>query len=196
MPFRAVPSRAEETLEGVSAQRLAESNALAKVNGAILPDEILERAFVLGTDTVVTVDGRVMGKASTAQEAAEMLAALSGRTHQVVSGVALRRGFFHAAARGQDSACAGRKESGAGETRLANAVTDVSFVRLSERDIEAYIESEEWKGKAGSYAIQGLAGLYVSEVRGEYSNVVGLPLCLLASMFRDLGFDLARRTWL
>ncbi len=78
---------------------------------------------------------------------------------------------------------------------MASAVTDVTFLPLEQAEIDAYVASGEWKGKAGAYAIQGLAGLFVSEVRGEYSNVVGLPLCLLARMFREVGFDLVRRAW-
>ena len=73
------------------------------------------------------------------------------------------------------------------------AITDVTFLPLDEADIDAYVASGEWKGKAGAYAIQGLAGLLVSRVEGEYSNVVGLPLCLLAGMFRDLGFDILEK---
>ena len=83
-----------------------------------------------------------------------------------------------------------------GDMRVAVATTDVTFRRLSAGEVEAYVDSGEWKGKAGGYAIQGLAAFFVSEVRGEYSNVVGLPLCLLGEMFREQGFDLAQRTWL
>lgn len=184
VPFTVVPSAAEEVPEGGPASVLAERNALAKVRDAVLPADVTSGAFVLGTDTLVTVDDRVMGKPTSAHEAAQMLAQLSGRTHQVVSGVALRR-------------IVGRGGSvAAGEARVASAVTDVTFLLLRQADIDAYIASAEWKGKAGAYAIQGLAGSYVSEVRGEYSNVVGLPLCLLARMLREAGFDLLRRVWL
>ncbi len=75
-------------------------------------------------------------------------------------------------------------------------LTDVTFLELDEARVDAYIASGEWTDKAGAYGVQGLAGMFVSEVRGEYSNVVGLPLCLLASLFREAGFDLLRRQWL
>jgi septum formation protein len=189
VPFTVVPSAAEEVAEGGPASVLAEKNALAKVRGAVLPANVASGVFVLGTDTLVTVDDRVMGKPTSAQEAAEMLARLSGRTHQVVSGVALAR-----TARPPKTTERGGTAA-VGETRVALAVTDVTFMHLELEDIEAYVASAEWKGKAGGYAIQGLAGSYVSEVRGEYSNVVGLPLCLLTRMFREAGFDLVRRAW-
>ncbi len=143
-------------------------------------------AFVLATDTVVTVGDRVMGKASSEEEAAAMLAALSGRTHHVVSGVALARTGGSAGVEGPPFS----------KVEVASAVTDVTFMALAETDIAAYVASGEWRGKAGAYAIQGLAGLYVAEIKGEYSNVVGLPLSLVGRMFREQGFDLVRRTWL
>jgi septum formation protein len=190
VPFKVAQSEVEEVLAGGSPCAVAEANALAKLRGAFLPEGAQEGAFVLATDTIVTVGNRVLGKASTEEEAASMLALLSGRTHQVVSGVALTR-------------TGGRAAPGAGaptqprfpEARVASAVTEVMFVPLQNADIDAYIASGEWKGKAGAYAIQGLAGLYSSGIRGEYSNVVGLPLGLVARMFREFGFDLVRRTW-
>lgn len=184
VPFTVAPSQAEECLTGGDAVSLAEANAIAKVKGASLPAGLRGGAFVLGTDTLVTAGGVVMGKPASAGEAAAMLAALSGRMHQVVSGVALAR-----TAGGADSA------PEIAEMRVASAVTDVVFLPLEAEQIEAYVASGEWKGKAGAYAIQGSAGLFVSEVRGEYSNVVGLPLCLLARLFREWGFDLVRREW-
>ena len=183
VPFTVVTSRAEERLTGGDAVSLAEANAVAKVQGASLPAGLEAGAFVLGTDTLVTVDGAVLGKPASAEEAVAMLAALSGRTHQVVSGVALAR---------TAAPDAGRQFA---EFRVASAVTEVTFLALEAAQIEAYVASEEWKGKAGAYAVQGSAGLFVSAVRGEYSNVVGLPLCLLARLFRESGFDLVCREW-
>jgi len=184
VPFTVVPSEAEEAATGGAAAALAEKNALAKVRGALLPAGLEPGAFILGTDTLVTLDGRVMGKPGSADEAAGMLACLSGRTHQVVSGVALARSESRS------------PSEGTARTRVSTATTEVTFRPLEPAQVAAYLASGEWKGKAGAYAVQGLAALFVSEIRGEYSNVVGLPLCLLAAMFRDLGFDLLRRCWL
>lgn len=183
IPFTAALSEAEEESEGGPPQEIAERNALAKIGAVGLATDLPPGAFILGTDTLVVVDDRVMGKPQSAADAASMVAALAGRTHRVVSGVALRRSGF---ADGPD---------GFGETRVGHAWTDVTFLPLSEDDVDAYVASGEWKGKAGGYAVQGLAALFVAEVRGEYSNVVGLPLCLLARMFRELGFDLLGRCW-
>ncbi len=184
IPFTVVLSEAEEVVSGEPAAELAEANALAKVKRARMPVEPEAGTFVLGTDTLVTIDGVVMGKPASAGEAAAMLEALSGRTHQVVSGVALQR-----------IGGAGRTVA-ADRVEVASAVTDVTFSRLDRGQVESYIASGEWKGKAGGYAVQGLAALFVTEVKGEYSNVVGLPLCLLGRLFRRLGFDLVQRTWL
>lgn len=184
VPFRVVVSNAEEALEGAEAQVLAERNALAKVRAAVLPEDVSQGAFILGTDTVVTLDGRTLGKAASAGEAADMLRLLSGRDHEVVSGVALVRGI-----EGLDA------HAGGDSLQVANAVTQVTFGPLDDQDIAAYVASGEWRGKAGAYAVQGLAAMFVTGIRGEYSNVVGLPLCLLARLCRRLGFDLLRRSW-
>ncbi|OFW59681.1 MAG: septum formation protein Maf [Actinobacteria bacterium RBG_16_64_13] len=184
VPFTVVPSAAVEEASGGSATALAERNALAKVAGACLPEGSSPGTFVLGTDTLVTIDQVVMGKPTSADEAAQMLTELSGRTHQVVSGVALAR------------TAGGRSVGGGEQIQVASAVTDVTFLSLHRAQIDAYVVSGEWRGKAGAYAVQGLAGLFVNELRGEYSNVVGLPLCLLTRLFAESGFDLVRRTWL
>ena len=188
VPFVVVPSQAEETLAGAPAAALAESNALAKAREAVLPSGLQPGAYILGTDTLVTIDGRVMGKPSSAEEAAAMLASLSGRTHQVVSGVALIR-------TATDGAYPVGGGPGGERAVTGCASTDVTFVELEPCQMSAYVDSGEWRGKAGGYAVQGLAGLFVSEIRGEYSNVVGLPLCLLARLFRESGFDLVARQW-
>lgn len=175
IPYEVVSAVVDEALSGDTAAALAESNALAKAGAAELPAGAPAGSFVLGTDTLVTVNGKVLGKPGSSAAAGEMLRALAGRTHEVVSGVALVRT--------------------AGETRVAHAVTSVTFLPLDDSRITSYVASGEWVGKAGGYAVQGLAGLFVSGIKGEYSNVVGLPLCLLARLFREAGFDLLERRW-
>jgi septum formation protein len=193
VPYEVVSTSAEESLESESAADLAAANAVAKVRQAALPPGDLAGVFVLGTDTLVTLAGRVMGKPASRAEAAAMIAALSGHTHQVISGVALRRiGEENAAF---PAAVAGDRGVG-GQLHVATATTDVTFLRLNKVQIDAYIALGEWTDKAGAYGIQGLAGTFVCEIRGEYSNVVGLPLCLLAHLFREAGFDLLRRQWI
>jgi nucleoside triphosphate pyrophosphatase len=184
VPYEVVSTQAEEIVEGDSAAVLAEANAVEKVHRAFLPAGDIGNAFVLGTDTLVTLEGKVMGKPASAAEAGAMIRALSGATHQVVSGVALLR------------VCADRRPESRGRIISATASTDVTFVFLRESQIEAYIASGEWADKAGAYGVQGLAGTFVAGVCGEYSNVVGLPLCLLSGLFRQRGFDLLLRQWL
>ena len=175
-----VHSDAQEA-SGGRAKALAEANALAKVEAARIPAEAQPGAFVLGTDTVVSLGRHIMGKPESAAEAARMLTALAGRTHRVVSGVALAR--------------LGAGCTVLGEALVSSACTRVSFARLDETQIDGYVRSGEWKGKAGGYAVQGIAALFVVGLRGEYSNVVGLPLQLLYRLFRESGFDLLRREW-
>ena len=187
VPYEVVDATADEATEGDNAAAMAAANAVAKMHHAALPGDAGPGSFVLGTDTLVTLGGRVMGKPSSRAEAAAMIAGLSGRTHQVVSGVALRR---------IGGAGEGPGRGAAEQLHVATATTDVTFLSLDAVQIEAYIASGEWTDKAGAYGVQGLAGMFVSEVRGEYSNVVGLPLCLLAHLFREAGFDLLRRQWI
>jgi septum formation protein len=125
-------------------------------------------AFVLGADTVVACGRRVLPKAEEESEARSCLALLSGRRHRVMGGVALIDP-------------AGRLVS-----RLV--VTAVTFKRLEPAEIDAYLASGEWLGKAGGYAIQGLAALYVRQIVGSYSNVVGLPLFETAALLKGLGY--------
>jgi septum formation protein len=184
IPFTVATSAARELLSGAPVTVLAETNALAKIQRARLSDSVKRGAFVLGTDTLVSVGRRIMGKPSSAQEAAEMLATLSARTHRVVSGVAVGR--------------TGGARAGVGleQVRVASAVTMVTFAALDRSQIAAYVAAGEWADKAGAYALQGLAALFVTRLQGEYSNVVGLPLSLLYGLMRESGFDLLGRKWL
>jgi septum formation protein len=115
-------------------------------------------ALTLGVDTTVHLDGRLYGKASDRGDARAMLGELASRTHRVVSGLCLL---------------------GDGFVVVDHATTEVTFRPLSAAEIEAYLDSEEWGGRAGSYAIQGLGARLVARVDGDYLNVVGLPAALL-----------------
>lgn len=132
-------------------QRLAETKALQVAHSH--PGH-----WVIGADTVVVVEGRVMGKPASVAEARDMLRRLSGATHQVYTGFCICRKA--AAARFQDMVC-----------------TDVTFKDLTAREIEWYIHSGEPFDKAGAYAIQGIGTFLVRRINGSYSNVVGLPVC-------------------
>jgi septum formation protein len=118
---------------------------------------------VLAADTTVTIDGQILGKAADDREAAEMLRLLSGRVHQVITAFAL---------------------TGAPTRTVA---TDVEMIELDDATIAAYVASGEWRGKAGAYAIQGIAAAFVVGVRGSVTNVIGLPLVEVLAALRDAG---------
>ncbi len=122
-------------------------------------------AFVIGCDTDVVLEGRVLGKAADAAAAAGHLRALSGRTHEVLSGVCVIRGD---------------------RANTARELTTVSFRELSASEIDAYVDSDEWEGRAGGYAVQGLGSTMVDGIDGDLSNVIGLPLPLVSTMLADL----------
>jgi septum formation protein len=129
--------------------------------------------YVLSADTVVAVGRRILPKAEVEAEARACLALLSGRTHDVLTAVAVL-------------APDGREASRLVESR-------VTFKRLAHQEVEGYVASGEWKGKAGGYAIQGIAGSFVSEITGSYSAIVGLPLYESVSLLEGLGYPVARR---
>ena len=124
---------------------------------------------VLGADTAVVLDGEVFGKPADEADALRMLARLSGRRHQVMTGVAVHRN---------------------GTTRSAISVTDVRFREISPDEALDYWQSGEPRGKAGAYAIQGLGGAFVESIAGSYTGVVGLPVLETAELLRSAGFEL------
>lgn len=127
-------------------------------------------AILVGADTVVVAGGEVLGKPESEEDAARMLRLLSGRVHEVRTGLALLR----------------RPDPA---ERIFEESTRVTFAPLSEKDIAAYIASGEPFDKAGGYAIQGLAGRYVTRIEGCYFNVVGLPLARLWTVLREVGWN-------
>jgi septum formation protein len=134
----------------------------ARAVAACMPD-----ATVLAADTCVVVDGLILGKPSDPDDAARMLRMLSGRTHEVLTGVAV---------------------IGPAGTRVESSSSHVVFAPLSDGEIAWYVASGEPGDKAGAYAIQGLASRFVEEVDGSYSNVVGLPVALVYRLLREQGF--------
>ncbi len=152
IPFDVVAPRYEETEEDPVA------HALGKARSVL--GEADDRP-VLGCDTEVICAGRVYGKAESAADAEEMLESLSGKTHEVVSGLALITPAWE---------------------ELHREVTRVAFRQLTPRDLAHYVASGEWEGRAGAYAIQGLGGGLVERIEGDYLNVVGLPGALLVRL--------------
>jgi septum formation protein len=151
------------------ANRLARAKAEAALDMVRL-DEELKGSYVLAADTVVAVGRRILPKAELLDEAAQCLRLLSGRNHRVHTAVCLVT----------------PKES----FRQRLVETRVRFKRLSDQDIEAYLASGEWRGKAGGYAAQGIAGTFIVKVVGSYTNVVGLPLYETMGMLDGEGFPI------
>ena len=169
MPFRAIDVDVEE-LDAGPPQDVARENALRKARaGAALA----RGDAVLGVDTVVALEGRIWGKPADEAAARITLEALSGRTHDVVSGVAVVRD---------------------GEPATAIEVTRVTFHALDAALVDWYLASGEWRGRAGGYAIQGRGGVLVQGLEGDYLNVVGLPVGRLAELFGGFAAFLANRT--
>ncbi len=151
------------------ANRLARAKAQAALASVRISEE-LRGSYILAADTVVAVGRRIMPKADTLEDAAACLRLLSGRNHRVYTGICLVT----------------PKE--AFRQRLVE--TRVRFKRLSNEDLEAYLASGEWRGKAGGYAVQGLAGTFVVKMVGSYTNVVGLPLYETIALIGGEGFDI------
>jgi septum formation protein len=123
------------------------------------------QAIVLGADTTVVVDGQMLGKPADDRDAAAMLGRLSGRRHEVMTGVSLRQGAYEV----------GRVE-----------ISGVYFSRLSDADVAWYVASGEGRDKAGAYAIQGLASRFIPRIEGSYSNVVGLPVACVYELITEI----------
>ena len=127
--------------------------------------------LVLCADTTVALGRRILGKPEDEKEAAEFLLALSGRRHRVITAVALRRG---------------------GHIWQRDVVTTVQMKRLSDLELNAYLHSGEWQGKAGAYGIQGLAGSFIPWINGSFTGVVGLPLSETANLLQAAGYPVYR----
>lgn len=163
-PDQVAPADVDETpLKGELPRRLASRLAAAKAEAAAG-----SAAYVLAADTVVAVGRRTLPKAETEDEARRCLELLSGRSHAVLTGVAV-------------IAPNGRRASRLVETK-------VRFKRLTAEEVDDYLRSGEWKGKAGGYGVQGRAGVFVLSLQGSYPAVVGLPLYETAALLRGLGF--------
>ena len=161
---------------------IAQENALRKARAAHRPGV---NEAVLGCDTLVALGGVVYGKPSDENAARATLDALSGATHEVLSGLALLLGQG-AAAEGPEPQ-AGRSGSAAeGAPRIAIARTAVTFRVLGEGLLDWYLATEEWRGRAGGYAIQGAGAALVRSVEGDYENIVGLPLATLLDLYPEL----------
>lgn len=155
--FEVIESKADENVDIREPEALVEE--LAKRKAQAVADLLYKDALVIGADTVVALEGEILGKPKNEADAFRMLKQLQGRTHQVYTGVALIR----------------REKDGQQVISFAER-TDVTMYPMSEEEIYAYIATKEPMDKAGAYGIQGRAAVYVKEISGDYNNVVGLPI--------------------
>ncbi len=162
LPFVVRASDIDETMDPLAAPevevaRVARCKALATQR---MPEDV-----VIAADTIVVCDHQVLGKPHTQEEARAMLGLLSGRAHQVMTGVAVLKG---------------EKEC------IFTEITDVYFRPLSDEEIRRYVASGEPMDKAGSYGIQGGAAIFCEKIAGDYYNVVGLPICRLGQVLKEI----------
>lgn len=169
VPFTVRASEAEELEQGEDPAAVAVENALRKARAVQRPDR---REAVIGCDTIVVLDGIIYGKPPDAATARQTLRALGGRTHEVISGLALLL------------------PEGEGSQqvlqRTAVARTMVTFRPIDEELLEWYVGTEEWQGRSGGYAIQGAGAALALAVEGEEENVVGLPLATLREIYPEI----------
>ena len=160
------PEIDETALSGLPARQLVEALSREKALWAARQED--PEAIVIGSDTVVVRDGEILGKPASPAQAEEMLASLSGRSHEVCTGITV---------------CQGDRVVSQVE------VTQVTFRHLTPQEIARYVRTGEPMDKAGAYGIQGLGALLVEGIQGDYSAVVGLPVCRLGRMLLDFGVD-------
>jgi len=169
IPFRVMPSDIDEEdlkLPGKPWEK-AEKLALAKAENVAVK---VKNGLVLGADTIVVLDNVIFGKPKDCHEAYNMLKSLSGKYHEVITGVAI-------------------VNAGNGHYKTAHEKTKVFFISADDTDIYAYINTGESEGKAGAYAIQGKGALFVEKIEGCYTNVVGLPLVLINNLLKEFVVD-------
>ena len=163
LPFACMPMETDESLE--QGDTLEEKIRLLSERKACARLDVNPDAVVIGSDTIVTLDNEILGKPADREDAKRMLRELSGRTHRVITGVCI--------------VSAKRKYSDV-------SVSEVTFAKLSEDEIDAYAASGECDDKAGAYGIQGLGGRFISHISGDYYAIMGLPLNLVYEELRNI----------
>ncbi len=171
VPFDVIPGSVEEE---VSAEEKPSSYVLRlAVQKALAVGKSQDHGVVIGADTIVLLDGRILGKPKDEAEAKEMLRALSGREHIVITGIGLADIDNHRTWSGEEQ-------------------TVVYFRPLTDEEIDTYVATGEPLDKAGAYGIQGKGGFFIRRIEGDYFNVVGLPVCLLYELLQETGIDLLK----
>ncbi|MBQ0161748.1 MAG: septum formation protein Maf [Treponema sp.] len=172
IPFQVImPNINENNTSAKSPVELTETLARSKVLAVVHslpPKQVIP--WVLGADTVISLNGKIYGKPEDQDEAYEMLKSLQGKTHTVCTSIALYNGT---------------KKT----TVTKTSVTKVTFAPMSQHEIEAYLETGDWHGAAGGYRIQGMASCFISKIEGTQSGVVGLPIFELYDILKSQGYS-------
>ena len=156
IPFEVRVSHVEEKIKDTHPEAVVESLAEQKAEAVF--KETDKEALVIGADTIVVLDGRILGKPKSEEEAVEMLSALAGRSHEVYTGV-----------------CFLYRQNGEEKKKVFHEETKVTFYPMTKQETEAYVSTKDCMDKAGSYGIQGPAAAFIKGICGDYNNVVGLP---------------------
>lgn len=173
IPFKVIIPNIDETIStAIEPEEIPEFLAREKVTAVIhsLPPQ-QEILWILGADTIILKEGKIFGKPDSRAQAEAFLREFSGKTHQVITSVVLYNG---------------RKKTFISK----NAVTKVTFSELSDKEINWYLDTEEWHGAAGGYRIQSLASCFIKSIEGTQSCVTGLPIFELYDMFKEQGYSL------
>ena len=171
LPFTAIPSPAEEILDKtLPPRRAVEEVAIQKVNAVRPLCQELIKPWILGADTIVVLNGNIYGKPRGREDARLMISKFQGRTHEVISALALYNGSTE-------------------RLNCRSVVSTVSFAPMSNTEIDWYLDSGEWEGVAGSYRVQGLISCFIKSIQGSFSSIVGLPLREFYEMLRDNGYS-------
>lgn len=170
IPFSVCPSQGEEQIRGSSPKEVVEELSEQKAREVFLKTS--GEVLVIGADTVVAAEGNILGKPKNRKEAIQMLKKLQGASHEVYTGVTMLS----------------RDENGE-QQKTFHVMTAVEFYPMSEEEIESYVDTGEPMDKAGAYGIQGKAGIFVKEIRGDYNNVVGLPVARLYQELKQIGMN-------
>lgn len=169
LSYKIIPARVDETLRSTSATKETARLSRAKVNAVLSSYPETRSLWVLGADTLIEMEGKIYGKPDSREEAQEMIAEFSGKTHHVVTTLALYSPKRQA-------------------ITVRSDTTSVTFANLTDEDISWYCASDDWRGAAGAYKIQELGDVLIEKIEGSYTTVMGLPIRLFYGMLKALHY--------
>lgn len=174
IPFTVIPSQAEEKITTEQPGQVVEELSYLKCSD--IYEKSLGDVLVIGADTVVASEGKILGKPSSQKDAVKMLQSLQGREHEVYTGVAIMA-----------------REGNENRKKTFHEKTKVVFYPMSDEEIRSYVNTGEPMDKAGAYGIQGKSAVFIKKISGDYNNVVGLPLARLYQELKNMGIE--SREW-